>query len=182
MIEAHDPPLRIRYATVSDNIQLAEVGAETFYDSFAAENTPENMAAYLAEAFGPEKQARELADSASRFLIVERDGLTVGYARLKFGEAPPAIMGRRPMEIVRFYARKAWIGKGVGARLMRACLREAERAGRDVVWLGVWERNSRAIAFYRKWGFVQAGTQMFRLGDDPQRDLLMARPVSSRQV
>ena len=177
MVEEHGPPFHIRYATAADNTLLAKVGAETFYDSFAAENTPENMAAYLAEAFGPEKQARELADPASRFLIVEAAGLTVGYARLKFGEAPAAMAGRKPMEIARFYARKPWIGKGVGARLMQACLQEAERAGCDAVWLDVWERNSRAIAFYRQWGFVEVGTQVFQLGDDLQRDLL-ARAVS----
>lgn len=172
------PPLHIRYATILDNTLLAEVGAETFYDSFAAENTPENMAAYLAESFSPEKQARELADPASKFLIVEAEGLTVGYARLKFGPAPSVITGRRPMEIIRFYARKPWIGKGVGARLMQACLSEAKQAECEVVWLDVWERNSRAITFYRQWGFVEVGTQVFQLGDDPQHDLLMARAVS----
>jgi GNAT superfamily N-acetyltransferase len=104
--------------------------------------------------------------------------VTVGYAHLNFGPAPTAIVGRKLMEIVRFYARQAWIGKGVGARLMRACLREAERVGCDVVWLGVWEQNSRAIAFYRQWGFVEVGRQVFQLGEDPQRDLLMARAIS----
>lgn len=178
IIEKHDPLLHIRFATTSDNTLLAEVGAETFYDTFAVENTPENMTAYLAESFSPERQARELADPASRFLIVEAEGLTVGYARLTFGQAPSAIVGQRPMEIARFYARKGWIGRGVGARLMKACFREAEDAGCDVIWLDVWERNLRAIAFYSTWGFVEVGTQVFQLGDDPQRDQLMARTVS----
>jgi diamine N-acetyltransferase len=167
----------IRYATPSDNILLAEVGAETFYDTFAAENTPENMAAYLAKSFSPEQQDLELADPASQFLLAEADGLLAGYARLKFGEAPGAIPGTRPMEIARLYARKPWIGKGIGARLMRECLAEAEHAGCDVIWLDVWERNLRAIAFYRKWGFAEVGSQVFQLGDDPQQDLLMARAV-----
>jgi GNAT superfamily N-acetyltransferase len=136
------------------------------------------MAAYLSEAFNTEQQARELADPASRFLIVEAAGQTAGYAHVKFGEAPAAIEGRRPMEIARLYARQHWLGKGVGARLMEACLHEAMRAGCDVVWLGVWERNTRAIAFYRRWGFVEAGTHMFRLGEDLQRDLLMARDAT----
>lgn len=166
----------------SDNTLLAEIGAETFYDSFAAENTPENMAAYLTESFSPEKQAHELADPASKFLIAESEGMTVGYARLKFGQAPSAIVGRSPMEITRFYARKPWIGKGVGAQLMQACLREAKQARCEIVWLDVWERNPRAIAFYRQWGFVEVGTQVFQLGDDPQRDLLMAKAVSLDSV
>lgn len=165
----------IRYATAADNTLLAEIGAETFYDSFAADNSPENMAAYLADSFSPTQQALELADPRSRFLIAEIGGEVAGYARLKFAPAPAEIIGRNPMEISRFYARKAWIGRGLGADLMRACLQEAESAGCDVVWLDVWEHNPRAIAFYKKWGFVEAGRQAFQLGDEVQRDLLMAR-------
>lgn len=175
------PPLRIRYGASSDNVLLAEIGAETFSATFAADNTPRNMASYLAEAFGPAQQARELADPASRFLIAEANGQPTGYAHVKFGPAPAVIAGRRPMEIARIYARQPWLGTGVGATLMDACLREGARAGSDVVWLGVWERNTRAIAFYRKWGFVDVGSHVFRLGDDPQRDLLMARATDRRR-
>jgi GNAT superfamily N-acetyltransferase len=170
---------RIRYTTPADNILLAEMGAETFADSFAADNTPEDIAAYLAGSFSPEKQARELMDPSSRFLIVEQKDTAVGYMQLYFGHAPAAVISQKPMEIARIYARKAWIGKGVGAQLMKAALREAEAAGCDVVWLGVWERNPRAIAFYRKWGFEQVGRQTFQLGDDLQNDWVMARPISS---
>lgn len=167
----------IRYATAKDNILLAEIGAETFYDSFAADNTPENTAAYLVASFSPARQSLELADPDTRFLIAEVDGETAGYARLKFAPAPAEIPGQKPMEISRFYARKRWIGRGLGADLMRACLEEAEAAGCDVVWLDVWEHNPRAIAFYKKWGFGEAGWQAFQLGDEAQRDLLMARRV-----
>lgn len=177
MNQVENSPFHIRYATRADNILLAEMGAETFADSFAADNTPENMIAYLAGSFSPEKQAMELAEADSRFLIIELDGKAVGYAKLSFGHAPAAVASQKPMEIVRIYARTEWIGKGVGARLMEASLREAEQAGCDVIWLGVWERNPRAIAFYRKWGFEQVGTQTFQLGEDLQNDWIMARRV-----
>lgn len=175
MSQAEDSQFRIRYATAADNILLAELGAKTFTDSFTADNTPENMRAYLASSFSPEKQALELTDPDARFLIIELDGTPVGYAQLTFGHAPDMVLGQKPMEIVRIYSRKEWIGKGVGAQLMKACLSEATQAGCDVVWLGVWERNPRAIAFYRKWGFEQVGTQTFQLGDDLQNDWVMAR-------
>ena len=178
MVDESLPSIQIRTASAADNLLLAEIGAETFHDSFAAENTPEDMAAYLAGAFGPEIQSGELADPASRFLIAEVEGLTVGYARLKFGPPPTAIVSRKPVEVARFYARKAWIGKGVGRRLMQACLLEAEWADCDVIWLDVWERNLRAIAFYRRWGFVEVGAQGFKLGADLQQDLLMSRAVN----
>ena len=171
-------PFKIRSAAAADNTLLSALGAETFSDSFAAENTPENMAAYLAASFSPEKQSRELADPASRFLIIEAHGQPAGYARLKLGPAPAAVVALRPIEIVRFYARRAWIGKGVGARLMQACLQAAEAERCDVVWLDVWEHNPRAISFYRKWGFVEVGTQVFQLGDEVQSDLIMSRSVA----
>ena len=178
MGRVEDSSFHIRYATSADNILLAEMGAETFADSFGADNTPENMSAYLVASFSPEKQARELADTDSRFMILELDATPVGYVKLSIGGAPAAVLGQKPMEIVRIYARKEWIGKGVGARLMEASLREAEREGCDVVWLGVWEHNPRAIAFYRKWGFVQVGTQTFQLGEELQTDWVMVRPVN----
>jgi len=170
--------MHIRYATIDDNKLLAEIGAETFYDSFAADNTPENMAAYLAGSFSPKKQGYELAAPHARFLIAEINGETAAYAHLKFGIAPAAIAGRKPMEIARFYARKQWIGQGIGADLMKECLQEGRNRGCDVVWLDVWEHNLRAIRFYRKWGFVEAGRQSFQLGDDEQEDLLMARSLA----
>jgi GNAT superfamily N-acetyltransferase len=167
----------LRRATPADNRLLAEIGAETFSDSFSADNTPENMAAYLAQAFSPEKQARELADPSSRFLIAEISGEVVGYTRLYFGPAPAAVVGAPPMEIARFYARKHFIGQGVGARLMQAGLDEAAAEKCAVVWLATWERNPRGLAFYRRWGFVPVGTATFQLGDDLQHDLILARPV-----
>lgn len=167
-----------RLATLTDNTLLAVVGAETFRDTFAADNTPEDMAIYLAGAFSPERQAQELADPSSRFLLAESEGEVVGYARLKFAEAPAAVQGARPMEIARLYARRNWIGHGIGATLMRAAFTEAQAAGCDVVWLDVWERNPRAIAFYARWGFEVVGEQVFQLGSDPQRDLLMSRRVA----
>ncbi|MBN1219138.1 MAG: GNAT family N-acetyltransferase [Anaerolineae bacterium] len=169
--------INVRYATAADNVLLAKLGARTFYDTFAADNTPENMAAYLAGSFGPEKQAAELADPSSVFLIAEINGVAVGFARLREGQSPAKITGLHPIEIVRIYARQEWIGCGVGATLMQACLNEAGQRGCDTIWLDVWERNQRALAFYRQWGFVEVGTQIFQLGDDPQQDLLLQRPV-----
>ena len=171
-------PFIIRLATAADIDLLAEIGAETFRDTFKDQNSPENMALYLAESFGHQQQALELADPASCFLIAEVASEPVGYAHLKGAHAPVEISGRKPMEIARIYARKAWIGKGIGARLMQACLSQAAQEDCDVVWLGVWELNPRAIAFYREWGFREVGTHVFQLGNDPQRDVLMARPVT----
>jgi ribosomal protein S18 acetylase RimI-like enzyme len=174
-----DPSIRIRSATPDDNALLARLGAQTFRDTFGPDNTAEDMAAYLAQAFGAEKQAAELVDPRTTFLIAMFEEEVVGYARLREGPAPDCVSAARPIEIVRFYAAVSWIGRGVGAALMARCLEHARQRGCDVVWLDVWERNVRAIAFYRRWGFAEIGTQAFVLGSDAQRDLLMARSVDA---
>lgn len=170
-----EPAFRLRTAGPADNVLLSALGAETFADTFGPDNTPEDLAAYLAASFSPEIQARELAEPGSVFLILEADGVPAGFAHLKQGPAPAAVAGGRPLEIARIYARKPWLGKGVGARLMQACLAEAAAQGCDVIWLGVWGRNPRAIAFYQRWGFGKVGTQTFQLGADAQSDWIMAR-------
>ena len=173
------PSVHIRTANLQDHELLASLGARAFREAFASDNTPEDMTDYLAKAFGPDRQAAELADPGTTFLIAEAEGETVGYARLKVGPAPDCIQGLHPVEIARLYSIAAWIGRGVGAALMQACLGQAARLGCDVIWLDVWERNLRAIEFYRRWGFVEVGTQAFVLGHDVQNDLLMQNRLPS---
>jgi diamine N-acetyltransferase len=167
----------IRSAVPADAAALAEFGAQSFYDSFAVDNRPEDIAAYIAAAFNPQIQAEEIADPSSVFLIAEIENEMAGYARVKEGRPPASITGDRPIELVRIYAGKAYIGQGIGPALMQACLEIARERGCKTMWLGVWERNPRAIAFYRKWGFIEVGTQTFQLGSDLQTDVVMQRAV-----
>ena len=182
--------VKIRKARRDENQLLAEFGARTFVDNFGAQNTPDNMTVYVAEAFNPLKQAQELADPASVFLLAEIEGELAGYAQLHDGPPPleireleasglPAALlpAVRPTELVRIYADAPWIGKGVGPALMQACLDEVYRWECDLLWLGVWEHNPRAQAFYRKWGFEKIGAHTFMLGADPQTDWIMARKI-----
>ncbi len=167
----------VREASPEDNILLAELGVETFRDAFGQDNAPGDMELYLTLSFGPAIQSAELADPDSLFLIAEIDAQPVGYAKLREGAPPAPLDTRSPVEIVRFYARTQWIGRKVGAALMEACLSAAAARGGTAIWLAVWEKNARAISFYRKWGFVEIGSQLFRLGKDLQNDLIMARAV-----
>ena len=179
MIHARPIPITIRQANQADSALLSHIGAEAFSDPFGADNTTHDMELYLRDSFSPEIQNAELADPSSFFLIAEVNRQPAGYARLREGSPPAAVTGSRPIEIVRFYARTRWIGRGVGPALMHACLEEAQARGCDTIWLDVWERNKRARAFYDKWGFKKVGTQPLRLGNDVQSDLIMQRPVST---
>ena len=174
---SQNPDLTIRRANDEDAGLLAELGARTFSETFAADNTREDMAAYLAASFNPAQQTAELADPASTFFIAEVGGLAAGYAQLHAGEPAEGVEGPQPVELVRLYVSREWLGRGVGEALMRACVDGARRAGHKTIWLGVWERNGRAQAFYRKWDFRAVGEHVFRLGSDPQTDILMERAL-----
>ena len=173
----HIPGLTIRRGTLEDAELLSELGARTFSETFAADNTPEDLAAYVATWFNVAQQTSELEDPASIFLIAEVDERAAGYAMLRDGEPEKGVEGVNPIELVRLYVSRDWLGRGVGEQLMRACIDEARQAGHETIWLGVWERNARAQAFYRKWNFRAVGEHMFQLGSDLQRDLLMERTL-----
>src|SRR5258708_21975041 len=167
----------IRHADTSDAARLASLARETFADTFGRDNTAADMALYTAQAFGEDIQRAELTDSRVTVLIAEQNGEAVGYAMLREAPAPDCVGARDAIEVARLYSVRRLIGSGVGAALMQRCLTEAELRGKDVVWLGVWEHNARAIAFYRRWGFADAGTQPFVLGPDRQTDGVMFRGV-----
>ena len=173
----HTSPL-IRRATAIDAGLLAELGARTFSETFAADNRPADMAAYLAASFSPARQAEELSDPRTTYLLAEIADKAAGYAMLRAGATVPAcITGPLPVELARLYVGRDWLGRGVGAALMRACLDEARRNQHQTLWLGVWEHNQRAQAFYRRWDFREVGTHIFQLGSDAQTDLLLERAV-----
>ena len=180
----------IRRGVSGDAAMLAALGARTFHETFAADNTPEDMAAYVAHAYGVKQQGAELALPDATFLIAEVDGAVAGYTYLR--EAPPPAHVTEPapgqpgvaVEIARFYVDAPWQGQGIARALMDAAAAEAARRGARTLWLGVWERNARAIRFYAKCGFHDVGSQPFRLGSDLQRDRVMARalPVAAGRL
>jgi ribosomal protein S18 acetylase RimI-like enzyme len=170
--------LIIRHGKADDAALLAELGARTFSETFAADNTAEDMAAYLATAFSPAQQMAELADPSCWFLIAETNEGALGYAMLRSGNVLDSVTGDKPIELVRLYVAQESLGSGVGAALMKACINEATQRGYETLWLGVWKHNARAQAFYRKWNFHEVGTHIFQLGNDPQTDILMQRAIA----
>ncbi len=140
-------------------------------------NTSENIALHCSTHYGEEIQAREIVNPAISTLVCEHEGQLVGYAQIRSALAPALTAAADAAEIQRLYVDQRWHGRGIAQALMAAALDLAERSGADRVWLGVWEHNPRAIAFYRKCGFQETGEQVFLLGTDPQRDLVMSRRV-----
>lgn len=170
--------MNIRRATITDATLLAQLAAKTFYETFAKDNTAENMAAHLESSYSPELQLAELTTPGHTFLIAEEAGKAIGFTHLILGSTEPVISGVRPLEVHRIYVSQEYIGTGTGKALMQASIQEATNNHCDCVWLGVWEKNPRAIAFYQRWGFVTVGTHIFDVGGDPQQDYLMELKLS----
>jgi len=175
---------KIRAARPSDAPALARIAEDTFRETFGPSNTAEDMDLHCARYFTLAAQTAELADSRMDNLVVESadaggeaGGGFLGYAQVRRGPAPPCVAGAAPIELQRFYVVPGLHGGGLARELMAAVLGAASERGADTIWLGVWEKNPRAIRFYGKCGFREVGDQTFVLGADPQRDLVLSRPV-----
>lgn len=168
------PDIAIRPARADEAAALAAFAARLFRDTYAPTCRAEDVEAYATAAFTPRKLEDELRDPGGATLVAEAEGEWAGYARIQRGAAPDGVPGTRPLELARLYVDARWHGRGVAAKLMGAVLAAAREWERDTVWLCVWERNERAIRFYRRLGFGVVGSATFQMGADLQRDHLMA--------
>ena len=167
----------IRSAAPEDAAVLAALGKKTFIDAFSADNTAENLSLFVAQNYGEAIQAREIADPERRIFIAWEKDQAVGYSHLLLGKPELCIQSPLPIELLRLYVDQSWHGKGVAHQLMEHAVGVATELGRKTLWLGVWEQNLRAQAFYRKWGFREIGSHVFWVGEDPQRDLLLEKDL-----
>ncbi len=161
----------LRRANDADAGALARFAARVFDETFGPDNSPQDMADYLAEAFGRDKQAAEIADTSARVVLAMQNGSTgeeiAGYAHFLFDEESKSMM------LKRLYVDATLHGGGLARRLIDDVIGQSRQEGATRLWLTVWERNARAIAFYKKSGFVVSGETTFDLGGDVQTDLVM---------
>ncbi len=165
--------LNIRYANRNDALLIANISHQTFYETFADSNRPEDMDKFLNQQFTKGKLILEVGSPDNIFLLAYENEVVAGYAKLRDARVPLSIGTDNALEIARLYAMKERIGKGVGAALMQKSIEIARGMKKDYLWLGVWENNHKAIEFYRKWGFEKFDDTEFLLGDDLQNDWLM---------
>jgi ribosomal protein S18 acetylase RimI-like enzyme len=168
----------IRFASKEDAALIADLSRQTFYDSFASQNTKENMDKYLNEKFTREKLMQEVEAVENIFLLAFVNDEAAGYVRMREGEKRSEFENKPSIEIARIYTVKHLIGKGIGSALMQKCIDIAREMNKEVIWLGVWEHNQQAIDFYTRWGFKKFARHDFILGDDVQQDWLMKRDLT----
>lgn len=169
--------LNIKMATNADAELIADMSRQTFYETFVSQNTKENMDKFMNESFTKEALMEEVGEPGNIFLLAYDEKEPAGYVRMRENNNPPELGNRNSIEIARIYAATNAIGKGVGKTLMQKCIELAREKKKEVLWLGVWEKNNRAIDFYIKWGFEKFSTHIFMLGDDPQTDWLMKKEL-----
>ncbi|HEX4959011.1 MAG TPA: GNAT family N-acetyltransferase [Lacibacter sp.] len=169
--------IRIQKATVADAELIADLSRITFYDAFAKDNTKENMDHFMSTVFTKEALMQQVLNNEGIFLLAYDGDDVVGYVRMREENEEQIMEGADAIEIARIYAVQQSVGKGVGPALMQACIDMAVELKKSVIWLGVWEKNPRAIAFYQKWGFEKFGEHIFPIGNDPQTDWLMKKAL-----
>ena len=168
-------PIIVRYASSSDAELIADLSRQTFYDSYAAHNTKEDMDKFMNEQFTKQALMNEVITPGNIFLLAYGDGEVKGYVRLRESNAPTELNNINAIEIARIYACTNVIGKGIGSALMQKCIDVARENGKQIIWLGVWPKNQRAVDFYIKWGFEKFADKEFILGNDVQYDWLMKK-------
>jgi GNAT superfamily N-acetyltransferase len=167
------PALSLSVAEFTDLALLLDIAQTSFVQAFTEGNKPENVQAYLSEAFTPVQLEKELRNPASIFLLASLEGKLVGYTKLNLAAAQTDVQDPESLEVARLYTLEEVWGKGVGQFLLDAALDFAKEKGKTFVWLGVWEHNARAIHFYKKNGFKAFGSHPFPFGDEIQTDWLM---------
>ncbi len=171
------PEILIRRGTISDAAALAEFAARTFADTYGADNRPEDMRAHLASSFGVALQSSELAASDVATLLGYDVETLVAYAQVRRNVPPPCATQPRAVELHRFYVDRPAHGRGAAQQLMAAVFARARELGGQHLWLSVWDQNPRAIAFYKKVGFEDAGSTEFIVGSDRQTDRVLVADV-----
>ncbi|MDN3018958.1 GNAT family N-acetyltransferase [Paenibacillus sp. BSR1-1] len=169
--------INIKQCTLEDSRKLQEISSETFYETFKEQNSAENMNAYLEKAFNLPQLEKELSNTSSLFFFVYYDNEVAGYLKVNTNDAQSEEMGEESLEVERIYIKKEFQKHGLGKYLFNKALEIAMEGNKKKIWLGVWENNENAIAFYKKMGFVQTGAHSFYMGDDEQIDLIMTKTL-----
>jgi ribosomal protein S18 acetylase RimI-like enzyme len=169
--------IEIRKVGLSDIAQLQTIGRQTFYETFSTLNTEENMSRYLEDSFSLSKLEVEVSNPDTELYLAIVENKVIGYLKVNYGSSQTELKDNTSLEIERIYVLKEFQEKHVGRLLVEKAIDIASTLKVSYVWLGVWERNTKAIEFYEKNGFVAFDKHIFRLGDDEQLDIMMKKSL-----
>lgn len=169
--------ITIRKCNHEDLPILQKVSIETFVETFKEQNSPENFNKYLERAFNLKQLEKELSNEFSQFFFITYNNEIAGYLKVNTGDAQSEKMGDEYLEIERIYVKRNFQKLGLGKHLLNKAIEIAKAENKMKVWLGVWEKNDNAIAFYKKMGFVRTGEHSFYMGEEEQVDYIMTKTI-----
>jgi len=172
--------LEFQKLTLDDLEELIEISRKTYFETFSWGNSEENMLAYLNQAFSKEQLTSELIDVNSEFYFARLNDLICGYLKISFGSSQNAFREENGMELVRIYVNRECQGEGIGNQMLSKAIKIARERRMTSIWLGVWEKNEKALSFYKKNSFNIVGKHSFIMGDEEQQDYLMKREIMSK--
>ena len=170
----------IRPADRADAPGVARVLREVFAETYGAAIPAEILANYLAREFADDVVATDLAQPAAIDLVAQVGGSIAGVCRLAANPPPIEVAGRAVIELTKLYIGAAFRGRGLGEQLLAAAILAARERGRRAIWLAVWEQNRRALAFYRRHSFRNAGRMSIFVDGIEFHDLVMLRGLDDR--
>ena len=169
--------LKLIRLNLTNLTELVEISTITYSNSFSSGNTLENMQYYIDNSLNSEKLQRELSEKNSEFYFAKQNDETIGYLKINFGTAQTDLKEVHGMELERIYVLKNFQGKKIGKKLLDFAIKTAKERDLEYVWLGVWDKNRKAIDFYKRNGFEIIGIHPFKMGDDTQTDFIMKRTI-----
>jgi diamine N-acetyltransferase len=169
--------INLKKCTLEDSRKLQEISYETFNETFKHQNSTENMNAYLERAFNLKQLEKELSNISSQFFFIYFNNEVAGYLKVNTDDDQSEEMGDESLEIERIYIKNEFQKHGLGKYLLNKAMEIAMECNKKKIWLGVWEKNENAIAFYKKMGFVQIGAHSFYMGDEEQIDFIMTKTL-----
>ena len=170
----------IHRGSITDAVELAAFAARTFSEAYSADNHPDDLQAHLTTTYGLAQQTAELADPLALTILARLNGELIAYAQVRRNTPPPCVTHTAPIELHRFYVDQRAHGSGLASRLMQAVHQAAHEFQGRHIWLGVWEQNPRAVAFYKKEMFIDVGSTFYMVGPDKQIDRVLVAEVQSR--
>jgi diamine N-acetyltransferase len=170
----------IRKVKPSEVIALQYLTNTTFLEAYSASNNPDSMSLYMQEKFSLENLTKELNNNDSEFYFIESGIEKMGFVKLNSGLAQTEKVLPNTLEIERIYVLEKHQGQKIGKSLLEFSIKLANQKNHDFIWLGVWEQNHKAIEFYKRNQFEIFGSQLFKLGNEIQTDLLMKRNLKTK--
>ena len=157
--------------------KLQTIAKQTFTETFGSQNTAEDLAKFLSEEYAFDKLKAEVENPESFYYFCYFEDELAGYLKLNVGAAQTESDYPEALEIQRIYVLQKYQGKRIGLAMMQQALAVAKKLKKPQVWLGVWENNFKAQAFYQKSGFKKVGSHDFILGSDKQTDYILLKTL-----